>query len=110
MARSTLKDNVNTIMAAANWAAIPAETDLRVSYTIAISSTDQPFFADNGTQPTAATGGQFPNIKGQWSRLEAQAKYTFDKGTVRMFGINGDAFAKTRYAWERNSVNDWQIR
>jgi MtrB/PioB family decaheme-associated outer membrane protein len=103
---SDVRDNVNTIMAAANWAAIPDKLDLRVSYTISISNTDQPLFADNGTQPSAATGGQFPNIKGQWSRLEAQAKYTFDKSTVRMFGIEGDAFARLRYIWERNSVNN----
>ena len=102
-----VKDNVNTIMAAANWAAIPEKLDLRVAYTISISNTDQPLFANNGTQPSAATGGQFPNISGQWSRLEAQAKYTFDKSSVRMFGINGEAFARLRYVWERNSVNNF---
>ncbi|MFZ1949245.1 MAG: MtrB/PioB family decaheme-associated outer membrane protein [Pseudolabrys sp.] len=101
-----VKDNVNTIMAAANWAAIPEKLDLRLAYTIAISNTDQPLFANNGTQPSAATGGQFPNISGQWSRLEAQAKYTFDKSSVRMFGINGEAYARLRYVWERNSVNN----
>jgi MtrB/PioB family decaheme-associated outer membrane protein len=109
---SDVRDNVNTIMAAANWAAIPEKLDLRLAYTISISNTDQPLYADSGAQPNGAfppnggTGGQFPNIKGQWSRLEAQAKYTFDKGTVRMFVINGEAFAKLRYVWERNSVNN----
>ena len=102
-----VKDNVNTIMVAANWAAIPEKLDLRLAYTMTISNTDQPLFADNGTPPSAATGGQFPNIQGQWSRLEAVAKYTFDKSTVRMFGINGEAFAKLRYVWERNSVNNF---
>jgi hypothetical protein len=109
---SDVRDNVNTIMAAANWAAIPEKLDFRLAYTISISNTDQPLYADSGAQPNGAfapnggTGGQFPNLKGQWSRLEAQAKYTFDKGTVRMFGINGEAFAKLRYVWERNSVNN----
>ena len=102
-----VRDNVNTIMAAANWAAIPEKLDLRLAYTITISNTDQPLFADSGAQPSTATGGQFPNIKGQWSRLEAQAKYTFDKSSVRMLGINGEAFAKLRYVWERNSVNNF---
>jgi MtrB/PioB family decaheme-associated outer membrane protein len=102
-----VKDNVNTIMAAANWAAIPEKLDFRLAYTISISNTDQPLFANNGTQPSAATGGQFPNISGQWSRLEAQAKYTFDKSSVRMFGINGEAYARLRYVWERNSVNNF---
>ena len=104
---SDVRDNVNTIMAAANWAAIPEKLDLRLAYTISISNTDQPTFADNGTPPSAATGGQFPNIWGQWSRLEAVAKYTFDKSTVRMLGTNGEAFAKLRYVWERNSVNNF---
>ena len=102
-----VKDNVNTIMGAVNWAAIPDKLDLRVSYTVSISNTDQPLFANNGAQPSAATGGQFPNISGQWSRLEAQAKYNFDKSSVRMFGINGEAFARLRYIWERNSVNNF---
>ena len=102
-----VKDNVNTIMAAANWAAIPEKLDLRLAYTISISNTDQPLFNNNGTPPTAATGGQFPNISGQWSRLEAVAKYTFDKSSVRMLGTNGEAFAKLRYVWERNSVNNF---
>jgi hypothetical protein len=104
---SDVRDNVNTIMAAANWAAIPDKLDLRLAYTISLSNTDQPTFADNGTPPTAATGGQFPNIKGQWSRLEAVAKYTFDKSSVRMLGPTGEAFAKLRYVWERNSVNNF---
>jgi MtrB/PioB family decaheme-associated outer membrane protein len=101
-----VRDNINTIMAAANWAAIPEKLDLRLAYTIAISNTDQPLYADSGAQTAAGTGGQWPNIKGQWSRLEAQAKYTFDKSSVRMLGINGEAFAKLRYVWERNSVNN----
>jgi MtrB/PioB family decaheme-associated outer membrane protein len=108
---SDVRDNINTIMAAANWAAIPEKLDLRLAYTIAISNTDQPLYSDSGLQgqPSGgvATGSQFPNIMGQWSRLEAQAKYTFDKSTVRMFGINGEAFAKLRYVWERNSVNNF---
>ena len=51
--------------------------------------------------------GNFPTSRGQWSRLEAVAKYTFDKSTVRMLGTNGEAFAKLRYVWERNSVNNF---
>ena len=41
------------------------------------------------------------------SRLEAVAKYTFDKSSVRMLGPTGEAFAKLRYVWERNSVNNF---
>jgi hypothetical protein len=102
-----ISDTVNTIMAAANWGAIPDKLDFRVSYTLSLSNNDQPIKADNGAQPTTAQGGNLPDVKGQWTRLEALAKYTFDKDSVRMFGINGQAYAKLRYVWERNSVNNF---
>ena len=35
------------------------------------------------------------------------AKYTFDKQSVRAMGFNGEAYAKLRYVWERNSVNNY---
>jgi len=105
-------DRVNTFMAAANWGAIPDKLDFRLSYAVTLSSNDQPIKADNGTQPTQGnvtpgTGGNFPDVRGQWSRLEALAKYTFDKDSVRFLGINGQAYAKLRYVWERNSVNNY---
>jgi MtrB/PioB family decaheme-associated outer membrane protein len=108
-------DRVNTFMAAANWGAIPDKLDFRLSYAVTLSNNDQPIKADNGAQPAqgsgattpAGTGGNFPDVRGQWSRLEALAKYTFDKDSVRMFGIHGQAYAKLRYVWERNSVNNY---
>ena len=110
-----ISDTVNTFMAAANWGAIPDKLDFRLSYTISLSNNDQPIKADNGAQPAqgsgattpTGTGGNFPDVRGQWSRLEALAKYTFDKDSVRMLGINGQAYAKLRYVWERNSVNNY---
>ena len=107
-----IRDNVNTIMGAVNWAAIPDKLDLRLSYTMSLSQEGQPITSDTGAVPAAGsgavgTGGQFPDTKGQWSRLEALAKYTFDKERVRAMGFNGEAFAKLRYVWERNSVNNY---
>ena len=94
------------------YGAIPDKLDFRLSYAVTLSSNDQPIKADNGTQPTQGnvtpgTGGNFPDVRGQWSRLEALAKYTFDKDSVRFLGINGQAYAKLRYVWERNSVNNY---
>jgi MtrB/PioB family decaheme-associated outer membrane protein len=105
-------DHVDTVMTAVNWGAIPDKLDFRFSYTMSLSKDDQPIRADSGAQPAqgsgaAGTGGNFPDVKGQWSRLEALAKYTFDKDSVRMLGINGQAYAKLRYVWERNSVNNY---
>jgi MtrB/PioB family decaheme-associated outer membrane protein len=107
-----IRDNVNTIMGAVNWAAIPEKLDFRLSYTMSLSQEGQPITSDTGAVPAAGsgavgTGGQFPDTKGQWSRLEALAKYTFDKERVRAMGFNGEAFAKLRYVWERNSVNNF---
>jgi hypothetical protein len=95
-------DTVHTFMGAANWAAIPNKLDLRLTYTLSLSKDSQPQYTDGGVSPTF----QYPDVIGQWQRFEATAKYTFDKGWVRSFGINGEAFAKLRYAWERNSVNN----
>ena len=104
---SDIKDNVNTFMAAFNWGAIPQKLDFRFSYTVSLFNNSQPLNRDdNAVIPTVATGGQFPDVKGQWSRFEAQAKYTFDRDSVRALGINAEAYAKLRYVWERNSVNN----
>ena len=41
-------------------------------------------------------------------RLEAMARYTFDEDLVRRMGWEGKVFARMRYVWERNSVENWQ--
>ncbi len=106
-----VKDNIHTLMAAVNWAAIPDKLDLRLGYTVSLSNDSQPITSDSGATPVAGTapgtGGQLPDVRGQWSRLEALAKYTFDKQSVRAMGFNGEAYAKLRYVWERNSVNNY---
>jgi MtrB/PioB family decaheme-associated outer membrane protein len=103
-----ISDTINTFMGTVNWGAIPDKLDLRLTYAMSMSKDIQaPLQANNGAQPSAATGGNFPNVTGQWSRLEAQARYTFDKDSIRLLGIHGQAYAKLRYIWERNSVNNY---
>ena len=107
-----IKDRINTLMAAVNWGAIPEKLDFRFSYTVSLSNDSQPFNSNAGVVPNPAlppvgTGGQPPDVIGQWSRFEALAKYTFDKAWVRSMGFNGEVFAKLRYVWERNSVNNF---
>jgi hypothetical protein len=41
--------------------------------------------------------------------LDALATYKLDPSWVHQMGWRGEAQIKVRYAWERNSVNDWQI-
>jgi MtrB/PioB family decaheme-associated outer membrane protein len=106
---TNVNDTVHTVMAAANWEAIPNRLDLKLSYTISWTLDRQPFFNDNGTGPAAATGGQFPDVRNQWQRLEAVAKYKFDEDWVHRIGWKGDVVASLRYGWERNHVTNWQI-
>ena len=96
-------DRVNTFMGGVNWTAIPEKLDMKLSYTLSLSKSSGPQYSDSGAQPAT----QYPDINGKWQRLEAQAKYTFDKDAVRVFGINGTAYAKLRYVWERNSVDNF---
>jgi len=97
-----VRDTVNTFTGAINWAAIPDKLDFRLSYALSLSKDSQAQTADNGVQPSL----NYYDTKGQWTRLEALAKYTFDKTWVHSMGFNGEAYAKLRYVWERNSVGN----
>jgi hypothetical protein len=90
------------------WEAIPSALDLSMTYTFAASSNTQPLIFFNGVGPTEATGGQFPDVRTSYQRLEAMAKYTFDDVWVRQMGWSGKVIAKLRYAWEMNKMVNWQ--
>ena len=98
-----VRDSVNTFMGAVNWAAIPDKLDVKLSYALSLSKDSQPQYSDTGAAPAP----QYPDVTGRWQRLEAQVKYTFDKETVRQLGVHGEAYAKLRYVWERNSVDNY---
>jgi MtrB/PioB family decaheme-associated outer membrane protein len=105
---TAIKDNVNTFVGTINYAAIPDTLDLKLSYSVSFAKDSQPVVFDNGTTPAVANGGQYPDVKNTWQRLEASAKYTFDKDAVRNAGIKGEMYAKLQYVWERNSSENWQ--
>ncbi|HZM46436.1 MAG TPA: MtrB/PioB family outer membrane beta-barrel protein [Burkholderiales bacterium] len=94
--------------AAVTHAVIPSTLDVTLSYTYVTSNNSRPLIFANGTGPSASSGGQYPDVRGSFQRLEAMAKYTFDEGLVRRLGWNGKVFARVRYVWERNSVENWQ--
>ena len=48
-------------------------------------------------------------MKTNFQRLEAVAKYNFDEDLVKRMGWNGKVVAKLGYAYERNSVANWQL-
>jgi hypothetical protein len=102
---SRIRDDVNTYFAAINYAVIPDRLDLRLGYTLAMSNDSQPVVFGNGSLPAT---GQYPDVAATWQRVDATARYRFDPINVRRFGWKGDVYAKLYYAWERNSVTNWQ--
>src|SRR5262249_20584500 len=101
-------DNVNTYIAGVSHAVIPNTLDLSLTYTYVTANNSQPMIFANGTGPSSATGGQYPDVHGSYQRLDAMAKYTFDDYWMRRMGWDGKVIARLRYAWERNSVQNWQ--
>jgi len=106
-----IKETVNTYMAAVNLELIPNQLDWKTSYTY---MRDTENFNDSlQYDPAAWTGleswfGNFPTVKTNFQRLESTLKYTFDPDLVAKMGLKGQVFAKLRYLWQRNSVDNWQ--
>ena len=106
---ANIKDRENTFVVGVNWAPVPSRLELGLTYTAAYGKLTSPLFNTDGTLPTAATGGQFPDVTTKLQRLEATGKYVIDPEVTRARGIPGEVALKLRYAWERNSVNNWQV-
>jgi MtrB/PioB family decaheme-associated outer membrane protein len=102
---ANITDSIHTVMAAVNYAAIPDRLDLRFSYTVAFSTDSQLTVLGTGAGPAT---GQYPDVKNTWQRFDATAKYRFDPDWVHSMGWKGDIYAKLMYAWERNSMANWQ--
>ena len=100
-----IRDYVNTYLAAVNYAVIPGKLDLRLGYTLAMSANSQPVVFGSGNIPDT---GQYPDVATRWQRFDATARYKFDPVNVLRLGWKGDVYAKLYYAWERNSVTNWQ--
>ncbi len=43
----------------------------------------------------------------QFQRVDATAKYVVDRDFVTSLGLKGEVALKFRYAWERNSMTNW---
>jgi MtrB/PioB family decaheme-associated outer membrane protein len=50
----------------------------------------------------------FPDAHNTLQRVDVQAKYMFDKGTIQALGLTGQAFVKARLLWEKDSTDAWQ--
>jgi MtrB/PioB family decaheme-associated outer membrane protein len=94
---------VDTFTALARYAAIPDVLDLSLRYTLSRGKDHQDLLLITNTTPIG-----FPDDTTWFQRLDATAVYTFDKDTIARLGWKGKVKAKLHYAWERNSVANWQ--
>ena len=111
---SYINDRVNTFIFGVNYAVIPQRFDLGLTYTASLGKNSSPLIMQNGTGPVISNtfgnnlqAGQFPDVTTTFQRLEANAKYTLDPDLVHRLGWTGNVFFRLRYAWERNSVTNW---
>jgi MtrB/PioB family decaheme-associated outer membrane protein len=111
---SKISDRVNTFIFGVNYAVIPQRFDVGLNYTASLGKNSSPLFMQNGTGPVISNnfgnniqGGQFPDVTTTFQRLEANAKYIVDPDLVHRLGWSGAVSLKLRYAWERNSVTNW---
>jgi hypothetical protein len=118
LSATSVRDNVNTFVFGVNYAVIPQKFDLHLGYTLSMSTNSQPLFFSNGTGPASggypslnaagvANPGQFPNVNATFQRVDFTGKYVVDKDFVTSLGLKGEVALKFRYAWERNSVANW---
>ena len=112
---SNVDDSTNTFTAALKQVLIEDKLDLKMSYVYSRSNgswTTVPFFY-NGYVPNANPlddpNPNYPDTRITFQRLDAILTYKMDPGFVRQMGWRGEALVKGRYAFERNSVDDWQI-
>lgn len=114
---TTVKDNVNTVVVGVNYAVIPQKFDLHLGYTLSMAKNSQPLYFANGTGPQSGgypsliagvnNPGQFPDVNSTFQRVDFTAKYVVDRDFVTSLGLKGEVALKLRYAWERNSVTNW---
>jgi MtrB/PioB family decaheme-associated outer membrane protein len=112
---SNVNDNTNTFTAALKQNLIEDKLDLKLSYVYSLANgtwTTVPFFY-NGFVPAAnallSPNPIYPDTRTTFQRLDALLTYRLDPGWVHQMGWKGEVQIKVRYAWERNSVDDWQI-
>ena len=107
MYNMTILDTANTMMVGVDHTLIPDKLDLKLSYTLSVARDSQPLPTSVPSTATL-TWANYPDVLTQFGRLDAIAKYYFDDETVRRLGWRGKVSATLRYAWERNSVSNWQ--
>lgn len=108
---SNLDDQVDTFTASLRQTLIEDKLDLKLNYAYSLARglfDTVPFFYAPFTY-SATNNPTYPNTKTSFQRFDAIATYKLEKEWLQRMGWKGEAAIKARYAWERNSVNNWQI-
>ena len=115
---ANVSDRVNTFIVGVNYAVIPQNFDVQSQlHLVDGERIAQPLIFAQWNR-TASGGfpairsrpcqsGQFPDVTTTFQRLDANAKYVVDQDFVSSLGLKGEVALKLRYAWERNSVTNW---
>ena len=109
---TNVKDTVQTFTAAVRYAVIPEKLNTELRYTASHGIDNMQFYCTGGSGSSACSGGlpnggQFPQDRTWFQRVDATAVYKFDKEQVAALGWKGDIKAKLHYAWERNAADNW---
>ena len=106
-----LTQTYHSLVASANWKAIPNKLDIRLNYAASWAREAHNFtpcsLNDNDCNGVGY-GLPWPDNNNLYQRFEAIARYNFDKDTVQRLGWKGKVMAKLRYRWEKNGGSFWQ--
>lgn len=98
------RDNNDTFIFGVNAAVIPDRLDVKGTFTAV--RTFSGLAAGQGPGNTGAvTSNLFPDVHGNFNRVDIQARYKFDR--IQQAGMKVEPYVKLRYLWERNSTDDW---
>ena len=114
-----ITQSYHTLVASADWKAIPDKLDFRLSYIASWERQAYDFTPCslnnvncNGLVTAGNTAAQvglpWPDNTNLFQRLDATVRYYFDKDTLAKMGWKGNVIAKLRYTWEKNDGAYWQ--
>ena len=114
-----LTTTYHTVVASADWKAIPGTLDFRLNYVASWSREAHDFTPCalgsqncDGTVVAGVTPAQaglpWPDNTNLYQRFDATARYYFSEDFLRKMGWKGKVVAKLRYTFERNNGSFWQ--
>lgn len=112
--RVSSKDFVHTISAKLAIDLKPQVLDLVLGYSISRALETGGGVTCAGTAAQCSSGANLalansvPNTTNTYQLFDAILKYKFNEDQMKVWGWNGQGYAKLRYAYEMNHVSNWQ--